>query len=116
MAGEYLEDSYQFDTMMLVEPIRKASHIRMIAPVKTVLSPSDLQIEIETVVDDPVTAQANLSNKQEANMAHLPPNEWPTIPILVESIWGWEASRYQAFAAAHASMDRGCTVASLIFG
>jgi len=31
MVGEYLEESYKFDTNMLVEPIRKASHIRMIA-------------------------------------------------------------------------------------
>ena len=52
MAGEYLETSYTFDTNMLIEPIRKASQVRQVAPIKTVLDPSDLQVDIETVADD----------------------------------------------------------------
>lgn len=52
MAGEYLDTSYKFDTGMLIEPIRKKSTVRQISPVRTVLKPEDLQVEIETVTDD----------------------------------------------------------------
>jgi hypothetical protein len=52
MSVEYLDTSYKFDSNMLIEPIRKASTVRQVVPIKTVLSPSDLQIDIESVTDD----------------------------------------------------------------
>lgn len=51
-ASLVLDTAYTFDTDMLIEPIRKATQIRQLPIIKTVLNPSDLQVEIETVTDD----------------------------------------------------------------
>lgn len=54
MTGEYLPDSYTFDTEMVIEPIRKASVLRTLGiPIKTVLKSTEKQVVIDTIVDDP---------------------------------------------------------------
>ena len=62
------------------------------------------------------TAQANFSYRQDANIAHLPPYECPTIPIFVESTSVTLANTSQALAAAYANADQGCIEALLMSG
>ena len=61
-------------------------------------------------------AQAKRSKRHDANIAHFPPKECPTIPIRVASTSGRAASTCQAFAAACASIESGCTAASSMPG
>ena len=51
-SGEYLLDDAKFNVQQLIEPIRKASVIRKVAPIQTVIDPSDNQVEIDTLTDD----------------------------------------------------------------
>ena len=54
MAGEYLPNSYTFDTAMVIEPIRKASVLRTLGiPIKSVLTSTEKSVVIKTVTDDP---------------------------------------------------------------
>ena len=90
MSGEYLDTSYKFDTGMLIAPIRKASVVRQIADVKTVLSPSDQQLDIETITDDFSLMLDSEPLQAKRSKQYLTKNTYDVSALSAEISYSWD--------------------------
>jgi hypothetical protein len=68
---QYLEESYKVDSGMLVETIRKETVVRKTVPISTVLDPDDLELQIESLVDDLVVNMGMDPVQARKSVMHL---------------------------------------------
>lgn len=91
MVVEYLETSYKVDSQKLIDVIRKETVARRTAAVSTILDPSDLQIDIENIVDD-LVVNMGLDPVEARRSVQALVRVTKTVPELdVEFQYGWDS-------------------------